>query len=200
MGFTNYTALDIFTADDADELMRQSVMRFASTAARDSALSGNLEEGMMACTTDSDIFWIYSGGAWKPWWSPPIAFTSFVSGFIVIGNGTFSGSYQYTPSGLRVKWELLFGTTSDIAADAIWTLPTGSFVDAGTSRALGTAIWYDSNADRSYVCALRSEASSADVYVLHGGAGNAGVVDATNPFTLNASNDIMICDITVPVV
>jgi hypothetical protein len=139
MGFTNYTALDIFTADDADELMRQSVMRFASTAARDSALSGNLEEGMMACTTDSDIFWIYSGGAWKPWWSPPIAFTSFVSGFIVIGNGTFSGSYQYTPSGLRVKWELLFGTTSDIAADAIWTLPTGSFADQGTSRALGTA-------------------------------------------------------------
>jgi hypothetical protein len=33
--------------------------------------------------------------------------------------------------------------------------------------------------------------------VYHGSAGNSGVVDATNPFTLNASNDIMECDIIV---
>jgi hypothetical protein len=195
MGFTNFTALDIFTADDADELMRQSVMRFASTAARDSALSGNLEEGMIACTTDTDTYWRYSGGAWTRWLSPPIPFTSFISGFIVIGNGTFTGSYQYTPAGVHYRWKLLFGTTSDIAADAIWTTTHGAA--GGTSPSLGSAIWYDSNADRSYWCGLQAVPGSSDVTVYHGGAGNAGVVDASNPFALNASNDIMICDIVV---
>jgi hypothetical protein len=197
MGFQDFAANDVLSASDMDEIMRQTIMRFASTAARDSALTGNLEEGMVACTTDTTTYWIYDGAAWKPWWSPPIAFTSFISGFITIGNGTFAGSYQYTPSGIRVKWSLLFGTTSDIAADAIWTLPTGP--DAGTSPSVGSAIWYDSNADRSYVCNVMSVPGTSDVTVYHGGAGNAGVVDATNPFTLNASNDIMVCDITVPV-
>jgi hypothetical protein len=199
MGFTDHDPLDVLSADDVDEVMRQSIMRFASTAARDSALSGNLEEGMVACTTDTDTYWRYSGGAWAGFMSPPIAFTSFPSGFIVIGNGTFAGSYQYTPSGIRVKWSLLFGTTSDIAADAIWTLPTGVGPAASAVPSIGSAIWYDSNADRSYVCSVRSDPGTSDVYVFHGGAGNSGVIDATNPFTLNASNDIMICDIVVAI-
>jgi hypothetical protein len=195
MGFTNYTALDIFTADDADELMRQSVMRFASTAARDSALSGFLEQDMIACTTDTGTYWRYRGSGWVGFMSPEISFAS-ISGNIVIGNGTFTGTYRWTTGGIHVKWRLLFGTTSDLTGDATWSLPIAA-LNGSSQTCHGNAVWYDSNADQSYNCMVRVPTGSGTATVYYGGAGNAGVIDTLNPFTLNASNDIMECDIVV---
>jgi hypothetical protein len=197
MGFTNYTALDIFTADDADELMRQSVMRFASTAARDAALTGGvLEQDMIACTTDTGTYWRYRGSGWVGFMSPEISFASLGGGNVVIGNGTFTGTYRWCPSGLHVKWRLLFGTTSDLTGDATWEIPLGA-LNGSSQTCHGNGVWYDSNADISYNCMVRIPTGSGTATVYHGGAGNSGVVDATNPFTLNASNDIMECDIIV---
>jgi hypothetical protein len=195
MGFTNYTALDIFTADDADELMRQSVMRFASTAARDSALTGFLEQDMIACTTDTGTFWRYRGSGWVGFMSPEISFAS-ISGNIVIGNGTFTGTYRWTTGGIHVKWRLEFGTTSDLTGDATWSLPIAA-LNGSSQTCHGNAVWYDSNADQSYNCMVRVPTGSGTATVYYGGAGNAGVIDTLNPFTLNASNDIMECDIVV---
>ena len=54
LGFKDFTAGDPLTAAQVDGyLMRQSNMVFASTSARDTALSGNLEQGMIAITTDT---------------------------------------------------------------------------------------------------------------------------------------------------
>lgn len=48
-----------------DYLMLQSVMRFASAAARDTALSAVLTSGLMAYTTDTKRLWVYDGSAWQ---------------------------------------------------------------------------------------------------------------------------------------
>lgn len=44
--------------------MRQTVMRFASAAARDSALSGVIVEGMVAYLKDINMCTVYDGSAW----------------------------------------------------------------------------------------------------------------------------------------
>ena len=63
LGFHDFTAADILTASNMDGIVRQTIMTFASTAARDTALSGNLEEGMHAYNTDDDELYFYSGAA-----------------------------------------------------------------------------------------------------------------------------------------
>lgn len=50
-------------------LMDQTIMKFASTSARDAAFGGagepTLAEGMFAYTTDTNTLWFYTGSAWQ---------------------------------------------------------------------------------------------------------------------------------------
>lgn len=67
LGYMNFIAGAVLTEAQVDGyLMRQTVMTFASAAARDSALSGVLDEGMYAYTEDNDRTWHYNGSAWFP--------------------------------------------------------------------------------------------------------------------------------------
>lgn len=73
-GFHDFAAAEVLTAANVDDyLLRQTVMRFASAAARDSALSGVLVEGLRAYTKDVNRDWIYTGSAWVllPGMNPP---------------------------------------------------------------------------------------------------------------------------------
>jgi len=64
-----FTSGSVLTADQVNTfLMDQSIMRFASTTARDAAFGGvdepTLAEGMFAYTTDTNTLWYYTGSAW----------------------------------------------------------------------------------------------------------------------------------------
>lgn len=64
-GFKDFTAGDILTATQVDEyLMQQTVMRFADSAARTTALSGVLAEGMLSYLNDTNTVQVYNGSAW----------------------------------------------------------------------------------------------------------------------------------------
>lgn len=64
-GFLDFTDGNILTAAQVDDyLMRQANMRFASAAARDSALSAVLTEGLVAVLEDVDHVTVYTGSAW----------------------------------------------------------------------------------------------------------------------------------------
>jgi hypothetical protein len=85
-GYKDFVAGDVLTATEVDGyLMRQTVMTFASSAARDSALAGVLDEGMYAYLEDSDTLTLYTGSAWEvesePWsaWAPTITQTGVVT-------------------------------------------------------------------------------------------------------------------------
>jgi hypothetical protein len=64
MGFQDFTAGAVLTATQMDTVMRQTVMSFATTTARDTALSGVLAEGMQAIDEANDRKSTYSGSAW----------------------------------------------------------------------------------------------------------------------------------------
>ena len=64
-----FTSGSVLTADQVNTfLMDQSIMRFASTTARDAAFGGagepTLSEGMFAYTTDTNTLWLYNGSSW----------------------------------------------------------------------------------------------------------------------------------------
>ena len=71
MPFKDFAAGDILTAADVDDfLMRQSIMTFADAAARDTALTDVLAEGMFCYLNDTNAFQYYDGSAWADVYNP----------------------------------------------------------------------------------------------------------------------------------
>jgi len=64
-GYKDWSAGEILTAADLEDYtVKQSVMRFADSSARTTALSGVLAEGMMSYLKDTDTVEVYDGSAW----------------------------------------------------------------------------------------------------------------------------------------
>lgn len=64
-GFKTFNTGDVLTAADVNTyLMQQTVMVFASSAARSTALGVNVAEGMVSYLKDTDVVEVYNGSAW----------------------------------------------------------------------------------------------------------------------------------------
>lgn len=64
-GYKLFNTGDVLTAQQVNEyLMQQTVMVFANAAARTTALSGILAEGLVSYLKDTDVVEIYTGAAW----------------------------------------------------------------------------------------------------------------------------------------
>jgi hypothetical protein len=73
-GFKTFAVGEVLTATNVNTyLMQQAVMVFASAAARSTALSTNVAEGMVTYLTDSNSLWFYNGSAWEQIVTDPIA-------------------------------------------------------------------------------------------------------------------------------
>lgn len=65
MAFKDFTPAQILTSQEVDTyLMRQAIMSFASSTARDAAIT-TPTEGMVAYLEDTNTFWFYNGSAWQ---------------------------------------------------------------------------------------------------------------------------------------
>ena len=86
-GFKTFDPGDVLTASDVNNfLMEQSVMSFADSAARTSAIgTANFEEGMVAYLQDTDKIQVYNGTAWVD------AANNTGAGLIHINTTSFSG-------------------------------------------------------------------------------------------------------------
>lgn len=72
-GFRTFAVGEVLTANNVNTyLMQQSVMVFASAAARSSGITAP-SEGMVTYLSDSNSFWYYSGSAWVEIVTDPIA-------------------------------------------------------------------------------------------------------------------------------
>jgi hypothetical protein len=117
-GFKDFTAGDILTATQVDEyLMQQTVMRFASAAARTTALSGVLAEGMLSYLVDTNAVEVYDGSNWVSIGSSG-DITAVTAGTGISGGGT-SGDVTITNAmadAITTKGDLLPGTGADAFA------------------------------------------------------------------------------------
>ena len=116
-GYKLFNTGDVLTAAQVNTyLQEQVVMVFASAAARTTALSGVLAEGMVTYLKDTDALEIYSGSAWVGYGSGDI--TGVTAGTGISGGGT-SGTVTITNSmatAIDAKGDLVAGTGSDTFA------------------------------------------------------------------------------------
>lgn len=146
-GFKDFSDGVELPATDLDGyLMRQTVMRFASVFARDTALIGGIvEKSMMAYTEDTKTLHWYDGSAWRPleshWqtWTP-----SWLSGSggtaIAIGNGTLAGRWRYSGGKVDAGFSLVRGSTTNLGAAGYvfgnLPVPLGTFRNSGIAHVL----------------------------------------------------------------
>lgn len=100
MGFKDFSAGDVLTAQDVDNfLMRQTVMVFDNAASRDTALDGFLTEGMVVYLKDIDRLQKYDGTSFGPVGEDAIL-TQGESGQNVISDGSVGIRYENSISPL----------------------------------------------------------------------------------------------------
>jgi hypothetical protein len=99
-----FTAGEVLAAADVNSfLMDQSIMSFAGTAARGSAI-GTATEGMYTHLEDTDALQFWNGSAWvSPFGMTLLNTTSFTSAGTVSINNVFSSSYT--------NYKILLGIT-----------------------------------------------------------------------------------------
>lgn len=77
LGFKTFVDGIVAPASEANGyFMQQSIMRFATEAARDTALSGVLADGLFAWTSDTDMLWRYDGSKWMECLPRDVVYTS----------------------------------------------------------------------------------------------------------------------------
>jgi len=121
-GFKDWTAGDVLTAADVDGyLMRQTVMTFADASARDTALSGVLDEGMVAYLEDTNEVTVYDGSDWVIYAGRGY---SYVQTVYFTSSGTFTKATYPWLRAVRIK--ILSGGGAGGGTDATYADTAGA--------------------------------------------------------------------------
>jgi hypothetical protein len=112
-GFKTFTTGEVLTAGDVNGYLMQGVLVFASTAARDAAITSP-QEGQFAFTKDTNGLWYYDGAAWVA--SGATGDIEGVTAGTGISGGGTSGTVTITNSmatAIDAKGDLVVGTGAD---------------------------------------------------------------------------------------
>lgn len=149
-GYRNWTAGDIPTATQFDTfLQEQTVMVFATAAARNAALAAVLAEGMVTFQVDTNTLTVYSGAAWStvgPLHGALTAWTPTVtqSGAVTVTNT--SSSYQRIGRQVTCRF---FVTVTGAGTGANAVIVAGlPFTGLNTGDVVGVCSLLDSGSNR----------------------------------------------------
>jgi hypothetical protein len=127
-GKKTFVAGEVLLAQDVNDLlMDQTIMNFASSAARSSAIP-TPTEGMFTVTTDNDQVDYYNGSNWVPalpigaWqtWAPTL------SGGWANGNGIWDAKYVQIGKTVHFTGEFTIGSTTTKGNNLVFSLPVVS--------------------------------------------------------------------------
>jgi hypothetical protein len=113
LGFKTFTTGEVLTAADTNGYLMQGINVFASTAARDAAITSP-QEGQFAYTKDTNSLWYYTGSAWAA--SGATGDIEGVTAGVGISGGGTSGTVTVTNSmatAIDAKGDLIAGTAAD---------------------------------------------------------------------------------------
>jgi len=116
LGFKDFQTGEVLTAADVDGYLMQGIWVFASTAARDAAVTSP-QEVNFAFTKDTNSLWYYDGAAWVS--SGATGDIEGVTAGIGISGGGTSGTVTVTNSmatAIDAKGDLVAGTGADTFA------------------------------------------------------------------------------------
>lgn len=185
MPFRNFSAGEVLTEDHVDTyLMRQTVMTFASASARDTALSGVLDEGMTVYLEDTNRTTKYDGSAWVVTESPWASYTPSLSN-ATLGNGTLNFFYRYVGwKSVHVRGTFTLGSTSAVSGLLGFGYPDSTSADTNP-RSIGHA-WMFDDSGSDFIGSCQTVSSIA-VY-------GPGIVatSSTSPFTWATGDSVSI--------
>ena len=113
LGFKTFTSGEVLTAADTNGYLMQGINVFASTAARNAAITSP-QEGQFAFTKDTNSLWYYDGAAWVA--SGATGDIEGVTAGVGISGGGTSGTVTVTNSmatAIDAKGDLIGGTGAD---------------------------------------------------------------------------------------
>ena len=162
LGFKDFTTGEVLTAADVDGYLMQGIWVFASTAARDAAVTAPAE-GNFAFTKDTNGLWYYDGAAWVA--SGATGDIEGVTAGIGISGGGTSGTVTITNSmatAIDAKGDLVAGT----GADAFSKLTVGAndtVLTADSTTATGLKWATPASGGATYVGCLAYRTTSLTV-------------------------------------
>ena len=136
LGFKTFTTGEVLTAADTNGYLMQGINVFASTAARDAAITSP-QEGQFAFTKDTNGLWYYDGAAWVA--SGATGDIEGVTAGTGISGGGTSGTVTITNSmatAIDAKGDLIAGTAAD-TFDRLAVGTNGQTLVADSSTATG---------------------------------------------------------------
>jgi hypothetical protein len=158
-GFKTFVTGDVLTSGDVNGYLMQGINVFATTTARDAAITAPAE-GQFAFTKDTNSLWYYDGAAWVA--SGATGDIEGVTAGIGISGGGTSGTVTVTNSmatEIDAKGDLIGGTGADtfarlavgangtvLTADSVettglkWATPTASLANFSLINSGGTAL------------------------------------------------------------
>jgi hypothetical protein len=191
-GKKTFVAGEVLTAQDVnDYLMDQSVMTFASSAARSSAIP-TPTEGMTSYRSDADIVEVYNGSAWATGlpissWS---AYTPTFTGF-TLGNGVLDFAFTQIGKTVHVRGRVTLGSTSSVAGPFDFTVPVTS-ASYNLAHVLSYASFYNGSAfNQGFLLSIGST-SFFRISCMNTGTAFASASDlsSTVPFTWGNGHSI----------
>lgn len=120
LGFKTFTTGEVLSATDVNGYLMQGVLVFATTAARDAAITSP-QEGQFAFTKDTDQLWYRSASAWVA--SGATGDIEGVTAGVGISGGGTSGTVTVTNS---------MATAMTTSGDLIQATGSGTFARLGT--------------------------------------------------------------------
>jgi len=179
-GYHDFVAAEVLTAANLEDYCQnQAVMRFASSATRDSALTSVKTEGMTAFLEDSNTLTIYTGSAWSTIgpvhgglisWTPSVVQSGAVT--------TTNVSSLYSRVGRMVTaWFSLSVTGSGTGANTVTiSLPVPPATNPG---AVGTATIFDTSATARWKGVAAITSGTVAIWAASNAVAFFGVTDFT---------------------
>lgn len=167
-GYRDFTAGAVLTAAQVDTyLQEQSVMVFASAAARDTALSVVKSEGMHAFLLDTNSLTVYTGSVWSTVGPAHGVLSSWTPTVVQSTSVTVTNSYsRYQRVGRKVTgWFDVVCTNTGNAGFAI--VISAPITGAHAAQPVGVGQLYDASTNLHYygVVGLSGSAGSFEINV-----------------------------------
>lgn len=136
-GFKDFTG-EVLTSADVDAYLMQGILVFASTSARDVALTSYLEEGRFCYVEDTDSIYYYNGSAWITWTSPWTNYTPSWTN-LTVGAATQDADSRYENGDLLMKGLLTFAADTSVTGNISHDIPGSITADATGCSGVGVA-------------------------------------------------------------
>ena len=182
-------------SDVLDFLQKQAIMRFSTTAERDTDLTGQLREGMFVYIDAAPTgLYLYTGSEWRPYLTEWNSYTPAWTN-LTVGSATQNASYRYIGGDLRMRGKITLAADSTGNGSPIFqTVPNSETSDANGASGAGA---FNDSGTGIYPMVIDIAGSATQINFFHTASSGAGVLSSTSPATI-ANGDIIRWDITVP--